>query len=57
MSVTIGASAGELTGVESVNRPADHRAARTLLARGIPFSPQEAAEPGFDLKSAAMARA
>ncbi|MBB4932737.1 3-phenylpropionate/trans-cinnamate dioxygenase ferredoxin reductase subunit [Lipingzhangella halophila] len=50
-------SAGELAAVESVNRPVDHMAARKLLARSIPITPEEAAELTFDLKSAATARA
>ena len=37
-------------GVESANRPADHMAARQMLARGIPLSPQDVGE-GFDLKA------
>jgi NADPH-dependent 2,4-dienoyl-CoA reductase/sulfur reductase-like enzyme len=40
-----------LTAVESVNRAGDHMAARRLLARRKTCSPQEAAAPGFDLKS------
>lgn len=42
---------GQLVAVESVNRPADHMAARKILARpGAPTAAQ-AREPGFDLKA------
>ncbi|MER5933283.1 FAD-dependent oxidoreductase [Streptomyces sp. NPDC002054] len=40
----------ELQAVESVNRPADHLAARRLLDRGIGLTPDEAGTPGFTLK-------
>lgn len=43
--------AGRLVAVESCNRPADHMAARKLLARPDPLSAQQAAQPGFDLKA------
>ena len=43
--------AGRLVAVESCNRPADHMAARKLIARNTPLSPAEAAAPGFDLKA------
>jgi 3-phenylpropionate/trans-cinnamate dioxygenase ferredoxin reductase subunit len=42
---------GELASVESVNSPADHLAARRLLAAGTALSPDEAADPAFDLKT------
>ncbi|WP_405651887.1 NAD(P)/FAD-dependent oxidoreductase [Streptomyces sp. RK9] len=42
--------AGDLRAVESVNRPADHMAARRLLDHGTQLSPGDAAEPGFTLK-------
>lgn len=46
--------AGErLAGVESVNRPGDHMAARRVLAGLIPITPDEAADPRFDLKALA----
>lgn len=41
---------GRLTGVESVNRPADHGIARRLLTAGTDLSPGSVREPGFDLK-------
>lgn len=42
---------GHLVAVESVNRPAEHMAARRIIARRATCSPQEAAAPGFDLKA------
>ena len=42
---------GAMTGVESVNRPADHGIAKRLLAAGTDLSPVEVAAPGFDLKT------
>jgi 3-phenylpropionate/trans-cinnamate dioxygenase ferredoxin reductase component len=39
-----------LVGVESVNRPADHMAARRLLAGKPSVTPEQAADPSFDLK-------
>ncbi|WP_336487861.1 NAD(P)/FAD-dependent oxidoreductase [Methylobacterium nigriterrae] len=47
---------GALSGVESVNRAADHMIARRLLAAGTPLTPAQAADPGFDLKALATAR-
>lgn len=43
--------AGQLVAVESCNRPADHMAARKLIARASPLRAEEAAAPGFDLKA------
>ena len=40
-----------LIGVESVNRPLDHVLARKLLASGTDLTPEQAADPGFDLKA------
>ncbi|MEI5525989.1 FAD-dependent oxidoreductase [Streptomyces brasiliscabiei] len=45
-----------LIAVESVNRPADHMAARRLLTARVPVTPEDAAEPGFSLRGR-MARA
>jgi 3-phenylpropionate/trans-cinnamate dioxygenase ferredoxin reductase subunit len=45
----------ELAGVESVNRPLDHIQARKLLAGGAGLTPEQAADPGFDLKGYASA--
>ncbi|MER5349537.1 FAD-dependent oxidoreductase [Kitasatospora sp. NPDC002551] len=42
--------AGELQAVESVNRPADHLAARRLLDRGVVLDPVDATAPGFTLR-------
>ncbi|WP_345817318.1 FAD-dependent oxidoreductase (plasmid) [Paraburkholderia sp. PREW-6R] len=42
---------GRLAAVESVNRPADHIAARKLLAANAPVSPAHAADPQFDLRT------
>ncbi|MDA3644042.1 FAD-dependent oxidoreductase [Saccharopolyspora indica] len=42
---------GELAAVESANRPADHLAARRLLAADSPLRPEQAADPAFDLKA------
>ena len=44
---------GGLAGVESVNRPLDHVLARKLLANGADLAPEQAADPGFDLKARA----
>ena len=41
---------GVLAAVESVNQPADHMAARRLLAAGRTLTPEQAADPDFDLK-------
>ncbi|MGH9559325.1 MAG: NAD(P)/FAD-dependent oxidoreductase [Bryobacteraceae bacterium] len=43
---------GKLIAVDSINRPADHIAARKLLATGAPITPEQAADRSFDLKSA-----
>lgn len=40
----------DLVAVESLNRPADHLAARQVLAQGIALSPADIASPGFSLK-------
>jgi 3-phenylpropionate/trans-cinnamate dioxygenase ferredoxin reductase subunit len=42
---------GVLVGVESVNRPADHIAARRLLQGGLRPSPDDIVDFGFDLKA------
>ncbi|MFD9006326.1 NAD(P)/FAD-dependent oxidoreductase [Streptomyces sp. NPDC059582] len=47
---------GALTAVESVNRAADHMAARRLLAGNIPLGRLEAAAPGFTLHGHLTAR-
>ncbi|MBV9747364.1 MAG: FAD-dependent oxidoreductase [Acetobacteraceae bacterium] len=45
-------SGGKLVGVESVNRPLDHVLARKLLTSGVTVTPEQAADRGFDLRSA-----
>jgi 3-phenylpropionate/trans-cinnamate dioxygenase ferredoxin reductase subunit len=40
-----------LIGVDSINRPADHLAARKLLATGARITSNQAADDSFDLKS------
>lgn len=40
-----------LAAVESVNSPAEHLAARLLLANRRPLTPDQAADPAFDLKA------
>lgn len=47
---------GRLRAVESINRGADHMAARRILALGRDLTPAEAADPAFDLKALATAR-
>ncbi len=44
---------GRLLGVESINRPADHAIARRILSAGREVTPDEAADAGFDLRTAA----
>ena len=49
--------AGALSAVESVDRAGDHMIARRLLAAGTALTPEQAADPAFDLKALAMGRA
>lgn len=44
---------GRLATVESINRPADHVAARRLLAAGTGPTPEQATDPAVDLKALA----
>lgn len=44
-----------LTAVESICRPADHMAARQILARNLQITPKDVADPAFDLKAASVA--
>lgn len=44
--------AGQLVGIESVNRAGDHMFGRRLLAAHGSITPEQAADAGFDLKSA-----
>lgn len=46
---------GRLVALESVNRPADHMAARKLLARRLSPTLEQAADPAFDLRAFANA--
>lgn len=48
---------GRLAAVESVNSPADHMAARKLIAAGAGPTPEEAAADGFSLKAFSRALA
>lgn len=48
-------SGGKLTGVESVNSPADHMAARRLFGGDFVLTPEEVESPSFDFKAAALA--
>jgi 3-phenylpropionate/trans-cinnamate dioxygenase ferredoxin reductase component len=44
--------AGRLVGIESVNRAADHVFGRKILGTTKSIAPEQAADPGFDLKAA-----
>jgi 3-phenylpropionate/trans-cinnamate dioxygenase ferredoxin reductase subunit len=44
--------AGQLVGVESVNRASDHVFGRKILGLNRSITPGQAADPGFDLKAA-----
>lgn len=48
---------GRLLGVETVNRPADHMAARRLIGSHAALTPAAAADEGVDLKQLAAAAA
>jgi 3-phenylpropionate/trans-cinnamate dioxygenase ferredoxin reductase subunit len=48
---------GRLLGVETVNRPADHMAARRLIGNHVALSPAQAADESVDLKAIAAAAA
>jgi 3-phenylpropionate/trans-cinnamate dioxygenase ferredoxin reductase subunit len=50
-----GFRAGALAAVETVNRGAEHMAARRIIGGGLPISPDEAADPAFDLRKLALA--
>ena len=43
---------GQLVGVESVNRASDHVFGRKILGMNRSIEPEQAADPGFDLKAA-----
>lgn len=43
--------AGKLIAVDSLNQPGDHMGARKLFDKGVSPTPEQAADPGFDLNS------
>jgi 3-phenylpropionate/trans-cinnamate dioxygenase ferredoxin reductase subunit len=43
---------GTLVAIDSVNRPSDHMTGRKLLTLGTDLTPEQAADEGFELKSA-----
>jgi 3-phenylpropionate/trans-cinnamate dioxygenase ferredoxin reductase subunit len=43
---------GQLVGIESINRAGDHMFGRRLLAMNRSIEPEQAEDPGFDLKAA-----
>jgi 3-phenylpropionate/trans-cinnamate dioxygenase ferredoxin reductase subunit len=49
-----GFRAGALAAVETVNRGAEHMAARRIIGGGLPISPDEAVDPAFDLRKLAL---
>lgn len=51
---TFGFRDGALAAVETVNRAADHMAARRILGGGFPLTPEQAADPQFDLRKLAL---
>src|SRR5277367_3310882 len=51
---TFGFRNGKLAVVETVNRGADHMAARRIIGAGTPLTPEEAADPRFDLRKLAL---
>jgi 3-phenylpropionate/trans-cinnamate dioxygenase ferredoxin reductase component len=51
-----GFASGQLRTVESINKPADHMAARKLIGDGISLSPDEATDLSFDLRIRAQPR-
>ena len=56
-ALTVFGFAGDkLKAVETVNRGADHMAARRLLAAATPLTPEQAADPALDLRKLALAR-
>jgi 3-phenylpropionate/trans-cinnamate dioxygenase ferredoxin reductase subunit len=44
--------AGKLVGIESVNRAGDHMFGRRFLGMNRQLAPEQAADPGYDLKGA-----
>jgi 3-phenylpropionate/trans-cinnamate dioxygenase ferredoxin reductase subunit len=43
-----------LAAVETVNRGGDHMAARRIIAGALPLTPEQAADPQFDLRKLAL---
>jgi 3-phenylpropionate/trans-cinnamate dioxygenase ferredoxin reductase subunit len=43
---------GELKAIDSINRPAEHLTARKLIGGRVHVTPEQAADEGFDLKTA-----
>ena len=50
---TFGFREGKLAVVESVNRAGDHAAAKRIIGAGKALTPEEAADPAFDLRALA----
>jgi 3-phenylpropionate/trans-cinnamate dioxygenase ferredoxin reductase subunit len=48
--------AGRLAAVDSINRPGDQMIARRLITAGLSPTPEQAADPSFDLKTLEPAR-
>ena len=44
----------KLAAVETINRGAEHMAARRIIGGGLPINPLEAADPAFDLRKLAL---
>jgi 3-phenylpropionate/trans-cinnamate dioxygenase ferredoxin reductase subunit len=51
---TFGFRADALAVVETVNRGAEHMAARRIIGGAIPLTPEQAADPQFDLRKLAL---
>jgi 3-phenylpropionate/trans-cinnamate dioxygenase ferredoxin reductase subunit len=49
-----GFRAGALAAVETVNRGAEHMAARRIIGGDLPIGPEQAADPAFDLRKLAL---
>lgn len=49
--------AGALLGVESINRPSDHMAARRLIQSGIAVTREQILDPALDLRALALGKA
>jgi 3-phenylpropionate/trans-cinnamate dioxygenase ferredoxin reductase subunit len=45
---------GRVIAVDSLNKPADHMIGRRLVAAGAQLRAEDLADPGYDLKRAAM---